>query len=86
MLKQKSVTEQVWPALLHTAKSRSKYFGKHGERFDRRLYAEIESINRISLLLHSKGVIDADPENYRSLVAIQRDLLNRGQELYEAFP
>jgi len=86
MLKTQKPTQRIWAVLLQTAESRSKFFGKHGERFDRRLYAEIESIIRISLGLHSKELIDVDSENFKSLVDLQRDLLYRGQELYEQFP
>lgn len=59
---------------------------KHGERFDRRLYAEVESIVRLSLKLHSMEVIVADPESFKELSAIQRELLRVGQDEYLDFP
>lgn len=86
MRKIQKPTQQIWSVFLQTAESRSQFFGKYGERFDRRLYAEIESIIRLSHRLHSKELIDADTDNYKLLIGIQRDLLYRGQELYEEFP
>jgi len=46
----------IWFALAGLARERAYFFGKHGERFDRRLYAELEAITRVSLALRRYGV------------------------------
>lgn len=86
MKRQIQESEVIWSALLQIAKSRSRFFSKHGERFDRRLYAEVESIIRISLELHAKAAIDVDPARFKELRQIQRDLLRLGQDEYLDFP
>ena len=86
MLRQPDRNELLWSSLIEIANRRSKFFLKHGERFDRRLYAEIEAIIRISLKLHASDLINADPDKFKELVKIQRDLLHAGQEQYVEFP
>lgn len=86
MAKKKPPDQKVWYCLHRIAVRRSQFFLKHGERFDRRLYAEVESIIRISLMLQGKGLIEADTEKFKELTRIQRELLYTGQEVYEEFP
>lgn len=74
-------------AVLALAYSRSKHFGKYGERFERRLYAEIESIIRLWYRLDDIGIISSDPVTFKKLVAIQRGMLKQAEYLeYDQFP
>jgi len=79
-------SERIWISLLDIADHRSKFFNKHGERFDRKLHAEVESIIRILLKLRSMNVIESDPETFIKISAIERELLRVGQEEYLDFP
>lgn len=72
--------------ILRVVRRRSKHFGKHGERFDRRLFAEVDSCVRIWLELRSKAVIGRDREDFKRIVIIRESLLNRGKQLYYDFP
>lgn len=65
---------------------RSRYFGKHGERFDRRLYSEIEAYVRIWMELCRSNVIKNNPTKFRRLLKIQGDMLKQGQLTYKSFP
>ena len=86
MKRQHQTTDLTWSVLLKVTRSRSKFFLKHGERFDRKLYAEVESIVRISLKLRALNVIESNPEMFGELLAVERELLRLGQDEYLDFP
>lgn len=74
-------------AIRELASRRAKFFGKHGERFDRRLYAEIESIIRLYIELDNIGIIENEPKQFKKLLKIQRDMLKKAaKSRYESFP
>ena len=86
MRKSLHTNETLWIGLTDIARHRSQFFMKHGERFDRKLYAEVESLIRISLKLRSMNVIESNPDMFKELSAIERELLRRGQDEYLDFP
>jgi len=67
----------------------ASFFGKHGERFDRFdrcLYAELESITRVSLALRRYGVLKASLGAGKAITSVERGILEKGQQLYYDFP
>lgn len=86
MRRQLEQSEIIWKGILQVAENRSKFFGKHGERFDRRLYAEVDSLIRLSLKFREMRLVRSDPETFRNLLAIQKRLLRVGQDEYLHFP
>lgn len=74
-------------AILKIAVRRSRYFGKHGERFDRALYSELEALIRIWLEFVSTGIMLNSPKRYKKLLKIQRNMLKHARKRqYQNFP
>lgn len=86
MRRQLEQSEIIWKGMLQVAENRSKFFGKHGERFDRRLYAEVDSLIRLSLKFREMRLVRSDPETFKRILEIQKRLLRVGQDAYLHFP
>jgi len=76
----------IWFALVRLAKERYSMFGKHGENFDRRLFAEIEAITRISFAFRRYGIVLASSDAGKALQSIERQARAAGNSLYYDFP
>lgn len=77
--------DEICP-ILELAVRRSRHFGKYGERFDRRLYAELDSMVRIWMALSEQELLPCNPLEFRGIIKIRENTLEQGQWLYEDFP
>lgn len=72
--------------ILELAVRRSRHFGKYGERFDRRLYAELDSMVRIWMVLSEQKLLPCNPLEFKGIIQIRENTLEEGQRIYEDFP
>lgn len=73
-------------AFARFVRNRASFFLKHGERFDRRLYAEVCALNAIYLNFIDFRLINSNPEGYRQINRIKTEMLEAGQLVYKDFP
>jgi len=72
--------------LVLQAERRARFFGRYGERYDRRLFADVEAIQRLYLDLVSSSFIFSDPLTARRIESIRVNMIRSGANRYNSFP
>jgi len=65
---------------------KSRFFGKHGERYDRRLFALVEANRSLYIEFCNDGLLVRDAEEFRQIMIIHDSMMKKGQEMYYDFP
>ncbi|NQV70202.1 MAG: hypothetical protein HQ498_09265 [Pseudohongiella sp.] len=63
-----------------------RFFGKYGERYDRRLFAYIEACIGLYLEFADSGLLQSDSSEFSQICRIRDHMLDKGQRLYYEFP